>query len=237
MSSNSSVLWNDSTLAQDEALVRVLVENIVAGKNVKGHYDDCTKKIMNKIQTAKWQAAFPHRTHIFSVFYGITIKSVVEIKLSLHAQALELLYFNIASTSHAIKLDPEAGFHIKLQVVFEETYKWKMPLDTAHAIRILRNDVMHTGTIAGVTGAYRNKDDPKRLERFFNFFDFNKNQLKTDVQNRIQLAHIFDMLVQDMLIRTLGLDQSDLNFNGLQVWNSNVFGYDHENRPQWLRNQ
>ncbi len=234
MSNNHSILWSDSTLAQDKALVRYLVENIVGGKNVTGHFDSCIEKIMSKIQTSEWQSAFPQRTHVFSIYYGISTKSVVEIKLSLHAQALELLYFNIASTSSSISLDTEAGFHKKLRVVFEEIYKWKMPSDTAHAIRILRNDVMHTGTITGVLGAYKNQNDPVRLRQFFEDYEFNKNQQNTDVQNRIHLAHVFELLIQDMLIRTLGLDQGDLSFNLSPVWHSNIFGYDHDNRPDWL---
>lgn len=235
MNNNHSILWSDTTLAQDEALVRHLVENIVGGKKVDGHYDSCVEKIMNKIKTAEWQAAFPRRTHIFSVFYGISIKSVVEIKFSLHAQALELLYFNIASTNDNLILNTGAGFDQKLRVVFREVYKWSMPQDTADAIRILRNDVMHTGTIAGVPGAYRNQDDPIRLERYFEDYEFNKNQQKTNVQNRMHLAHVFVLLIQDVLIRTLGLDQNDLSFNLSPVWLSNIFGYDHENRPDWLR--
>lgn len=235
MNSNHSILWNDSTLEQDKALVRYLVENIVAGKRVAGHYDRCVEKIMGKVQTKEWQAAFPQRTHVFSVYYGISIKSVAEIKLSLYAQALELLYFNIASTSKNLKLDTVASFSKKLSVVFREVYKWNMPQDTANAIRILRNDVMHTGTIAGVFGAYRNQNDPAKLTQFFKKYGFDQNQLHTDVQNRMHTAHLFSLLVMDMLIRTLGLDQSDLNHNLAPIWNSSVFGYDHDDRPDWLR--
>lgn len=235
MSNSNSILWSDSTLAQDKALVRRLVENIVAGKNVAGHYDKCVAKIMTKINTAEWQADFPQRTHVFSVFYGISIKSVVEIKFSLHAQALELFYFNITSTNDHLIYDPKAGFHKKLQIVFEHVYKWKLPNDTSHAIRILRNDVMHTGTIAGVEGAYRFKSDPKRIKDVFSKYEFDKNQLHSDVQNRIHLSHLFNLLVEDMLIRSLGLNQDDLTYNGAPIWNSTIFGYDHDNRPQWLR--
>lgn len=232
--SNHSILWNDATLDQDRALIKYLVENIVAGKRVAGHHDKCVEKIMSMVRTKEWQAAFPQRTHVFSIYFGISIKSVTEIKLSLHAQSLELLYFNIASTNERLRLNTSLGFDQKLRLVFEEVYKWKMPHDTANAIRILRNDVMHTGTIAGVPGAYRNKDDPVRLERFFEDYEFNKNQQKTNVQNRIHLAHVFNLLLEDMLIRTLGLDQDDLSFNLSPVWLSNIFGYDHENRPDWL---
>lgn len=235
MSSNHSILWNDTTLGQDKALVEYLVENIVAGKRVPGHYGKCTEKIMNKVQTEEWQAAFPHRTHIFSIYYGILLKSVAEIKLSLHAQALELLYFNIASTTDNLNLNTGAGFDQKLRAVFREVYKWNMPQDTADAIRILRNDVMHTGTITGVLGAYRNQDDPAKLDRFFEDYEFNKNQQNTNVHSRMHLAHLFNLLLQDMLVRTLGLDQSDLSFNILPIWHSNIFGYDHDNRPSWLR--
>jgi hypothetical protein len=235
MQSNHSILWNDSTLEKDKALVRYLVENIVVGKRVAGHYDKCIEKIMSKIQTKEWQVVFPQRTHVFSVYYGVSIKGVIEIKLSLYAQALELLYFNIASTSKNLKLDTGASFSKKLSVVFREVYKWNMPQDTANAIRILRNDVMHTGTIAGVLGAYRNQRDPAKLTKFFEKYDFDQNQLHTDVQNRMHIAHMFNLLVEDMLIRTLGLDQNDLNFNGAPIWNSDIFGYDHDNRPDWLR--
>lgn len=235
MSGNHSILWNDTTLEQDEALVRYLVENIVAGKNVTGHYDKCVEKIMRKIQTEEWQASFPQRTHIFSIYYGISIKGVAEIKLSLHAQALELLYFNFASTSKNLTLNTAAGFDNKLRVVFREVYKWDMPHDTANAIRILRNDVMHTGTIAGVSGAYRNQDDPTKLTQFFEKHGFNKNQLHDDVQNRIHLGHAFSYLMEDALIRTLGLDQEDLAFNGNPAWLAEMFGYDHDHRPDWLR--
>lgn len=228
-------MWDDTNLAQDKALVKYLVENIVVGKKVPGHYDKCVESIMSKIQTSEWQAAFPQRTHVFSIYYGISIKSVTEIKLSLHAQALELLYFNIASTSKNLKLNTKLGFDQKLRVVFHEIYKWSMPQDTADAIRILRNDVMHTGTIKGVPEAYRNPDDPKKLERFFADYEFNKSQQRTDVQNRMHLAHLFDLLLEDMLIRTLGLNQNDLSFNLAPIWLSNIFGYDHDNRPGWLR--
>ncbi len=79
---NHSILWNDSTLNKDRALVRYLVENIVAGKKVDGHYEMCAEKIMDKILTKEWQIAFPHRTHVFSIHYAISVKSVAEIKLS-----------------------------------------------------------------------------------------------------------------------------------------------------------
>lgn len=235
MSSNHSILWNDSTLDQDKALVKYLVANIVAGERVNGHYDRCVEKIMNTIQTDEWQAAFPQRTHVFSIFYGLTVKSVAEIKLSLHAQALELLYFNFASTSKNLKLNLASGFDQKLRVAFREVYEWNMPQDTADAIRILRNDVMHTGTITGVSGAYRNQDDPVKLTNFFEKYGFNKNQQHTDVQNRMHLAHAFNYLMEDALIRTLGLNQDDLAFNGNPAWHSEMFGYDHERRPDWLR--
>ncbi len=233
--SNHSVLWNDTTLGQDKALVRYLVENIVAGKKVTGHYDRCVEKIMNNIQTEEWQVAFPQRTYIFSIYYGISVKSVAEIKFSLHAQALELLYFNITSTKDGTNLNTGAGFDQKLRVVFREIYQWRVPQDTADAIRILRNDVMHTGTIAGVAGAYRNQDDPVKLERFFENHKFDENQLHTNIQNRMHLAHGFNYLLQDMLIRTLGLNQNDLTFNLNPPWRWGIFGYDHENRPDWLR--
>lgn len=235
MNSNHSILWNDSTLDNDKALVRYLVENIVAGKKVAGHYDRCVEKIMRKIQTEEWQTTFPQRTHIFSIYYGISIKSVAEINLSLHAQALELLYFNIASTSKKLKLHITAGFDQKLRVVFREVYKWNMPQNTADAIRILRNDVMHTGTIAGVSGAYRNQDDPTKLTQFFEKYGFNRNQQPTDIQNRMHLGHTFSYLMEDALIRTLGLDQGDLAFNGNPAWHAEMFGYDHDHRPDWLR--
>lgn len=235
MRSNPSILWNDATLQQDEALVRSLVENIVAGENVAGHYDTCVEKIMRTIQTMEWQRGFPHRTHVFSIYYAISLKTIVEITLSLYAESLELLYFNIASTHSHLKLDTKAGFSQKLRVVFRHIYQWDMPQDTANAIRILRNDVMHTGTIAGVLGAYRNQNDPSKLTRFFERYGFNQNQLQTNVQNRMHLGHTFSLLMQDMLIRTLGLDQSDLNFNLSPIWNSPVFGYNHDHRPDWLR--
>lgn len=225
MSSNHSILWSDTTLDKDRALVSYLVENIVAGKSVTGHYDRCVEKIMNKIQTEEWQVTFPQRTHIFLVYYGISIKSVAEIQLSLHAQALELLYFNIASTNDNLNLNTGLGFDQKLRVVFREIYKWDMPQNTADAIRILRNDVMHTGTIAGVSGAYRNENDPEKLTQFFEGSGFNSNQLHTDIQNRMHLAHAFNYLMQDALIRTLGLNQDDLAFNGNPAWHSDIFGY------------
>jgi len=236
MSSNHSILWSDATLNQDKALVESLVESIVSGKKVAGHHDSCVEKIMSTIQTVKWQAAFPRRTHVFSIHYAMSIKSVVEIKFSLHAQALELLYFNIASTSSNLNLNTGLGFDQKLRTVFKEIYEWKMPQDTANAIRVLRNDVMHTGTIAGVVGAYRNQGDPIKLNQVFEDYGFNKNQQNTNIQNRMHLAHLFNMLMQDILVRTLGLNQNDLNFNLSPIWRAELFGYDHENRSAWLRN-
>jgi hypothetical protein len=235
MSNNHSILWSDSTLDRDRILVKYFVENIVVGKSRPDHYDLCIEKIMRKIQTDEWQATYPYRTHIFSIYYGISIKSVVEVKFALNAQALELFYFNITNTSDRMRFDPEAGFHQKLKVVFHEIYKWNMPLDTAHAIRILRNDVMHTGTIAGVVGAYRNSADPAKLDRLFEKYEFNKNQQNTNMQNRMHLAHMFNLLLEDMLIRSLGLDQDDLAMNGTPPWHPDIFGYDHDSRPDWLR--
>lgn len=235
--SNRSILWSDATLNHDRSLVKYLVENIVAGKDFAGHYEKCIEKIMAEIQTARWQTAFPQRTYIFSVYYGLSVGSVFEVTFSLHAQALELLYFNIASTSESLTLNTGASFSQKLRDVFKEVYKWSMPQPTADAIRILRNDVMHTGTIAGVTEAYRNPDDPAQLERFFADNGFDNNQLHTNVQNRMHLAHSFNYLMQDMMIRSLGLEQDDLAFNGTPAWRPGFFGYDHENRPDWLREQ
>jgi len=232
--SNHSILWSDATLDSDKVLVRYLVEHIVAD-GLTGHYDRCVEKIMSEVQTEHWQAAFPQRVYIFSIYYALSIGSVAEVTLSLHAQALELLYFNIASTHVGLTLNTSASFDQKLRSVFKEIYKWSMPQRTADAIRILRNDVMHTGMITGVTEAYRNPDDPARLERFFVERGFDRGQLHTNVQNRMHLAHMFNRLVQDMVVRTLGLSQDDMAFDGAPAWRPDVFGYDHENRPDWLR--
>lgn len=235
MNDNQSVLWNDSTREKDEALVRFLVQNIVAGKHFEGHYDQCVHKIMNTITTDDWKATYPQRTHIFSVYYAIAIKGVLEVKVSLHAQALELLYFNIANSDQELIFRAGLRFDEKLRIVFKYVYQWEMPQDTADAIRILRNDVMHTGTIAGVEEAYTNAQDPISLERVFEHYEFDANQGHSNIQNRMHLAHLFNLLVQDIVVRTLGLEQADLSMNGAPVWNSNLFGYNHEHRPEWLR--
>lgn len=227
-----SILWLDSTLENDKILVEYLVDKIVAGKDFGNHHSQCVSKIMRNIQTEAWQAKYSNpATFVFSIYHALRLKTDVEIGFLLFAQAMELLYFHESQQA----FNPDAPFYEKLMFVFHKTYEWEMPEDVARGIGILRNDVAHTGTIAGVTGAYRNENHPNFLITLFEEYEFDKNQLHTNVQNRIFLMSRFEYLMQDVLMRVMGLDQNDLAFNGAPPWNSALFGYDHENRPDWLR--
>lgn len=215
--------------------MKFLVEKIVAGKTYSGHHQKCVKKILKNIRKKEWQQRYPNRIFVFSVFYALEIRCVIEIKFSLYTQALELLYFHLSNSNPSYQYNANESFGNKFSYVFEEIYKWNVPEQTANVIRILRNDVTHTGTIAGVTGANCNPKNSTTLKNYFQNFGSDEGQLHTDVQNRIHLAHSFMYLMDDILIRVLGLTQDDLSFNGNPPWHNPLFGYDHNNRPQWLR--
>lgn len=209
MNSSGSVLWRDSTTHNDRAIVGSIVNEVVAGG--ADHKEQCVDKIMTKIQEKDWQKKYHHRGFVFSVFYALSIKNPIEISFGLSAQAMDALYYLLSSANKTF--DAKASFSKKVMNVFEEIYGDKMPADTANLLRIMRNDVMHTGAIMGITGSRQNPKDTQTILSYFSKYHVNAQQKTTPVQDVVGMAVTFTFLVRDMVVRTLGVEWDDLNRN------------------------
>jgi hypothetical protein len=211
-----SILWNMGTAKKDEALLNYLVKKMVVGD--EAHYSMCVHTILQKVRTKTWQSIYVNKAFIHSIKFADELKSQVEIGFSLYVQALELLYYCIAESQDGY--NSRAPFDIKFRVVFHHIYGWKLPPDTANMVRILRNNVMHTGTISGI-------DINDSITAYFKKYAPQPNQ-RTEVQDCISLIAAFDYIMNDILMRVLGLKQENhLNRNGAPAWMSPYFGYIH----------
>ena len=125
----------------------------------------------------------------------------------LTCQALEIIYY--------LKFGKPKIENFKNKVVklYKDFYEFNFQDDTANIIRIIRNNVAHAGTITGISSRYEvhNKEAVK------NFLTINK------LRNIRLIAFSFNLLVDDIVIRILGLDINDLSRNGLQPFNNKYF--------------
>jgi hypothetical protein len=196
-----SILWDDATIEHDRALVEKITRKIVPGP--KGHREKCIDKIISTISTSDWQNKFTSRHFVFCMFYAQDI-NLIELEYALYSQALDALYYLITRK----KKDNLAD---KFMYLFKEVYGWKPPYISAEVIRILRNNIMHTGAIFGIE-AVTKEADKKALEDFCIKFAPD-NVIVTEAQQLVTFAGTFCYLMEDIILRILGLNQEDLSFN------------------------
>ncbi len=201
MTNNKSILWDDSTLQHDEAVVEALVEKIVVGDQT--HKKKCVDKIMATIKTKAWQRNYPQRIFVFNILYSLDVH-IIEISFSFHAQVVDALYFTISRDLKA----RNKRFDDKFNFVFEHIYGRKPTRTTSDALRILRNNVMHTGSINGIPPVIKT-EDKRRLS-----YVCRKYKLGKSNRGATALAAEFDYLINDLVIRVLGLEWDDLSRNG-----------------------
>ena len=219
MTTNKSILWSAGGEAHDRYLLSKLFEEIVAGNDE--HRKMCTESALRTIRGATWQSAFTNVTFVHSIFESHTRGLHTETRFTLCAQALELIYYCIAESLDAF--DPRASYDRKLRVVFKAVYGWKIPEETANAIRILRNDIMHTGSITGL-------DSSKKFSDYVRVIEKRIPELKDQSaeQKRFYVIAGFWHLADDMLARILGLNLDEhLSKSGVQPWANPLFGYEH----------
>lgn len=197
-----SILWEGSTTRGDFDLLHAIAKKIVVGDDA--HRDKCVNKMLDHISESAWQEKYTHRNFVFSIYYAQGI-NLIEISSGLSAQAVDALYFLMTRDVITSSLAD------KLRYVFKEVYGHKMPYQTAQAIRVLRNNIMHTGAIFGIEDASK-AEDKQILDEFC---DANRptNQIMSNQQILIGLAGGFSYLMQDLVVRVLGLEWEDLSFN------------------------
>jgi hypothetical protein len=193
VTSNKSILWNDSVLQNDRVVVAALVDKIVSGGDA--HKLACVDKIILNIQTQNWQKKFRHRIFVFSAYYALE-GQVVEIKFALYCQVVDAFYYTFTG-------DPEVGrrsFDYKIRAVFREVYGHEMKSAAANLIRIVRNNVMHTGSIVGMLGRNKPKDDAA-VEAYRV-----KHGHHDEAVALIHIASDSNYLVSEIIVRVLGLE-------------------------------
>lgn len=208
LKSEPSILWSGSTLYEDFQVISILVDKIVAGD--AKHKSKCAEKIFNNIQNTSWQKQYPVRSFIFLIFYSFTI-APIDIKTMLHCQAFEIFYY--------FKINPkkEQLFKARIIELYNNVYGLDFKNDTANIIRITRNNVAHAGTIEGIQSQYKSQDK-KTVQAFLK-----ANNLK----ELSPIAASFNWLIDDIVIRILGLDDSDLSRNAQQPYNNIHFKRSH----------
>lgn len=216
---NKSVLWKDGGEAHDIHTISALLRHSMVGDDE--HFEKCIQDALATIRTEEWQNTFTNVTFVHTIKEARTKGLHIETKTTLYAQALELIYYCLSDKLDAYS--PELSFDRKLRFVFKSIYGWKMPEETAHAIRVVRNSVMHTGSINGI-------DDNKLFDEYIRKMGrlvptFKNQALKS--QRFLVITH-FWYIMDDIVARILGMKQEEhMSRNGSPPWNSELFGYKH----------
>lgn len=216
-----SVLFNDGSAKSDEKLVRDIIERFVVGDETK--INECVTKVLSTIRSKQWKLNYPNIAFVHSINNADRLKQQVEMGFSLYSQALELIYLCISDSTDSY--NERLRFDRKFRVVFMYIYGRKMPPETADVIRIMRNKVMHTGSIMDISTT--KQDEKAKIEKFFAKYHTKSSTKLTDIQSRTHLVASFDYLMNDILMRIWGLDQDDLSGNGIPAWMDPYFGYIH----------
>jgi hypothetical protein len=217
----NSILFNDGNSISDEKLVHDIIGRFVVGDEVK--LNECVIKALSTIRSKKWKLNYPNIAFVHSINNADRQKQQVEIGFSLYAQALELIYLCISDSTDSY--NDRLRFDHKLRVVFMYVYGWKMPSETADIVRIIRNKVMHTGSIMDISTT--KQDEKAKIKKFFTKYHASSSVRMTDIQSRTHLIASFDYLMNDILLRIWGLRQDNLSSNGKPAWMNSYFGYIH----------
>jgi hypothetical protein len=202
-----SVLWSHATLRHDYDTLSRIVDYFVAGDRV--HKEHCTLKILQNIQSTNWQEKYPSRLFVFLVYSSITYtldgRKYIEMETMLLCQVVELLHYTYFGTGRT-------NFDDKVKMLYETYYDYHFNTKTGNIIRIIRNNIAHTGAIGGVREKMKSTDM------------IVIDQLATKSSTTLmEIAFSFNLLVMDMVVRTLGLEFNDLARNGLQPYANDHF--------------
>jgi hypothetical protein len=196
-----SILWEDATELADRQVVTALVEKAVPGSDE--HKKRCVDKIIKTIKAEEWQKSYPNRNFVFCVFYKLDI-NLIEISFGLSAQVVDALFFMMSGGIGG-------SFGDKAAYIYKKVYGFKMQRESAEALKVLRNNIMHYGAIFGINNAI-SADDKKLLKAYCTKFK-PTTQIMTDNQILINLAGSFDYLIRELVLRVLGLEDNDFAFN------------------------
>lgn len=211
MKNSPSILHNDNTLAEDYKLVFYILEKSYGKKPAS----ELTDKIISNIQSKNWQKKFP-TTHFIFIIEEQCRQNIGDIKFLWMCQVLDIIYFYEIfkpSGEPAEKLhNPRKhGFDKKVKNLFQ--YYYKKSIENSEVIKIARNNVVHTGNINGIRGVVK-QNDLSKIEDF---------KVKHKVDSLRSIAMSANLLFFDMFVRSMGLNNEDLSFNGLQPQNLNFF--------------
>lgn len=198
----TSVLYRDAWLESDEILVTFLVEKLVCWSIE--HKRNCVVKILTRIQQWDWQTIYPNRVFVFSIYHSLNIQ-IWDIKTMLSCQFLDLInhFLSIHSGSQE-----SCDFKLKFKKVFSFYHsEVEISEEAIELMRIIRNNIAHTWLIEWIESKLKDseKNSIKKFAEQFNFPSY--------YHALHSFAAEFDYLMEDILLRILGLWWDELWFN------------------------
>ncbi len=191
----ASFLYKDGLFINDYNLIYFLVDKIVVGD--RKHKEFCTEKILSKLQEKAWRKKYSSYNFIFLMQEYFINSKILDINFIMACQVLENMYF--------YTFDDDPNFGTKVKNFYNLLFKYKFRKDSKNIIRILRNNVAHSGLIEGVPNKLpRELKDIKKVKEFL---DKEKGGLRA-------LAFETTYLIENIFIRIIGLKDEDLGRNG-----------------------
>ncbi|PIQ91515.1 MAG: hypothetical protein COV70_03360 [Parcubacteria group bacterium CG11_big_fil_rev_8_21_14_0_20_39_22] len=211
MKNSPSILHTDNTLAEDYKLILYILEKSYGKKPAS----ELTDKIISNIQSKNWQQKFPS-THFVFIVDEQCRQDIGDIKFLWMCQVLDIIYFYeifkpSGKSAEELHNPGKHGFDKKVKKLFQ--YYYKKSIENSEAIKIARNNVVHTGNIDGMSGAIKQND----LSKIADF------KVKYKVDSLRSMAMSANLLFFDMFVRSMGLNDANLSFSGLQPQNLNFF--------------
>ncbi len=192
---SKSIIWDDADDIRDKQVLMSIMEKYgVSGDDYKR---ECVEVMYEFMSKSKWQDTFKTRHFIFSIFYGLNI-NIVDIRASLYLQAVDAMYAYLANKEDRY----EENFEKKIKYLFERIYGHKMQNKAAIVARITRNNIMHTGSIAG-NGLYPQQD--KSIEDCLQSLMGDIEQYGTRTLQHHHFVSKLNYLIADMVMRVMGL--------------------------------
>lgn len=214
MENNQSILHANQNIEEDRKLIFYILSSTFGLKD-KGQTEELTNKIIKTIRAKEWQQKFSSRHFVFIVDEYCR-QNIGDIKFLWMCQVIDILYFyeifkqgtEIAEELHNPK---KHGFSTKIEKLSQHYHGKK--IYNAKMVKLIRNNVVHTGDIDGIDGAIKQND----ITDIDNF----KKKFRQDSLR--PLAVSANLLFFDMFVRSMGLNDNDLAFNGLPPQNLNFF--------------